>query len=64
MSQARAQGLSALPFPQSSQWFSSGLWLHKDSVGLFYVYFSVFLRFLGWHLRHMEVPRLGVESEL
>ena len=24
----------------------------------------LFSVFLGWHLQHMEVPRLGVESEL
>ena len=27
-------------------------------------YFILFFGFLGPHLRHMEVPRLGVESEL
>ena len=30
---------------------------------LFYFYF-LFFSFLGLHARHMEVPRLGVESEL
>ena len=29
-----------------------------------FVFFFLFLSFLGLHLRHMEVPRLGVESEL
>ena len=28
------------------------------------LYFFVCFYFLGPHLRHMEVPRLGVESEL
>ena len=28
------------------------------------LFFSVFLPFLGPLLQHMEVPRLGVESEL
>ena len=28
------------------------------------VFFFFFLPFLGLHSRHMEVPRLGVESEL
>ena len=27
-------------------------------------FFFFFFRFLGPHLRHMEVPRLGVKSEL
>ena len=30
----------------------------------FFVFFFFFFAFLGPHLRHMEVPRLGVESEL
>jgi len=30
----------------------------------YFLFFSVFLPFLGPHPRHMEVPRLGVESEL
>ena len=29
-----------------------------------YFYFFVFLPFLGQFLRHMEVPRLGIEWEL
>ena len=33
------------------------IYLHSDS-------FFFFLFFLGLHPRHMEVPRLGVESEL
>ena len=28
------------------------------------VFIYLFIVFLGLHLRHMEVPRLGVESEL
>ena len=31
---------------------------------LFYFGFFFFLVYLGLHLRHMEVPRLGVELEL
>ena len=31
---------------------------------LFFFFFFVFLPFLGLLLWHMEVPRLGVESEL
>jgi len=31
---------------------------------LTYIFFFFFLVFLGPHLWHMEVPRLGVESEL
>ena len=33
-------------------------------VGFFFVFLFLSLVFLGWHLWHMEVPRLGVESEL
>ena len=29
-----------------------------------YIYFFFFGLFLGPHLQHMEVPRLGVQSEL
>ena len=29
-----------------------------------YINFSFFFCLLGWHLRHMELPRLGVELEL
>ena len=32
--------------------------------GLFFFFFLVFLLFLGPLPRHMEVPRLGVQSEL
>ena len=35
-----------------------GLGERVDGLGLFFCFF------LGPHLRHMEVPRLGVESEL
>ena len=43
--------------------------LHIISIFLFFNFFKffnffVFLLFLGPFLRHMEVPRLGVESEL
>ena len=30
----------------------------------FLSFFFFFLTFSGLHLRHMEVPRLGIESEL
>ena len=30
----------------------------------FFFFFFFFLSFLGLHLQHMEVPRLGVSSEL
>ena len=30
----------------------------------FYFIYSFILSFLGLHLQHMEVPRLGVKSEL
>ena len=41
--------------------------VHLMLVGiflLFFFFFFVFLPFLGPLLRHMEVPRLGVQSEL
>ena len=31
---------------------------------LFLFFFPSFFLFLGLHLQHMEIPRLGVESEL
>ena len=31
---------------------------------LFFIFFIIIIIILGLHLRHMEVPRLGVESEL
>ena len=31
---------------------------------MFLIVFFLFFRFLGVHLQHMEVSRLGVESEL
>ena len=36
----------------------------KYSIILFFFFFFVFLLFLGPLPQHMEVPRLGVESEL
>jgi len=44
------------------EWFISwfGFYFMKFK---FYLHFSLFL-FLGLHLQHMEVPRLGVKSEL
>ena len=29
-----------------------------------YMYIYMYIFFLGLHLKHMEVPRLGLESEL
>ena len=40
---------------QNVEWLSSKVWLND-----FFFPFS----FLGLHLHHMEVPRLGVKSEL
>ena len=31
---------------------------------IFFFFFVIFLSFLGQHSQHMEVPRLGVQSEL
>ena len=53
---------SSLPPPLKHPWFTDGyypLWILemiRSSVCLFI--------YLGLHLRHMEVPRLGVKSEL
>jgi len=41
-----------------------GLINDGHSFFFFNFFFLVFLPFLGPLLRHMEVPRLGVESEL
>ena len=30
----------------------------------FFIFYFLFFVFLGLHLQHMEVPRLGVESQL
>ena len=51
-----------LELPQSiSKGFSKG----KDTIRHFYFILFIYLFcFLGLHLRHMEVPRLGVELEL
>ena len=38
--------------------------IHSDTTVLGYFFFPVFLSFLGPLLQHMEVPRLGVQSEL
>ena len=37
---------------------------HTHGVALIYLLVSLFFVFLGPHLKHVEVPRLGVESEL
>ena len=37
---------------------------HWTGMGPIPVALFIFFSFLGPHLRHMEVPRLGVESEL
>ena len=38
--------------------------MHLFSILFIYLFIFVFLPFLGRILRHMEVPRLGVYSEL
>ena len=43
-------------------WLQGNALLVKES--LFFFFFFVFLPFLGLLPQHMEVPRLGVESEL
>ena len=37
---------------------------HRPFLSLPFIYFLFFFVVLGPHPRHMEVPRLGVESEL
>ena len=38
---------------------------HQNCTQIFFLFFFfVFLPFLGLLMRHMEVPRLGVQSEL
>ena len=46
----------ALPFPES---YVNGIMYHS-----FYFLFFILSVFLGLHAQHVEVPRLGVESEL
>ena len=36
----------------------------KNFFSFFFFFFLVFLFFLGLHPQHMEVPKLGIESEL
>ena len=50
---------------KGSAWYSS-LSFHsgKSKSNVFHSFFLAFLPFLGPLLRHMEIPRLGVESEL
>ena len=36
----------------------------NTSVSYLFIYFYLFIVFLGLHWRHMEVPRLGSKSEL
>ena len=38
--------------------------LHKRNLSSNFILFYLFFCFLGLHLQHMEVPRLGVELEL
>ena len=35
-----------------------------NETWLFFILFSFFFVFLGLHLQHMEVPKVGVDSEL
>ena len=37
---------------------------HQPTMELLHCFIYLFSLFLGLHLRHMEVPRLGVGSEL
>ena len=48
-----------------SAWFVKGMGARR-SGGVFFVVVVLFFVFviLGPHLRHREVPRLGVQSEL
>ena len=36
----------------------------ENMVKYYYYYYYYYFVFLGQHLQHMEVPRLGFESEL
>ena len=42
--------------------------MHSEVISIYlflaFKFFFFFFRFLGLHPRHVEVPRLGVESEL
>ena len=39
-------------------------WMEDQMDKVFFLFFFFFFIFLGLHSRHMEVPRLGVQSEL
>ena len=44
--------------------YSLYVFLLRFSISLFFFFFFLYFVFLGLHPRHMEVPRLGVESGL
>ena len=49
------------------EWLFDSLYILRNQLALFFFFFFFFFFFsvlLGPHLGHMEVPRLGVESEL
>ena len=46
-------------YPKNATWVCAGLYIFPPSVS--FLFFSCFL---GMHLWHVEVPRLGAESEL
>ena len=50
--------------PMTPVTFSTHLFHSKGLIIIIIIIIFVFLPFLGPLLRHMEVPRLGVESEL
>ena len=59
--------LGITPVPQQWQRWIHNLLCHQGTsvYSILFVFFFFFLViFLGLHLRHMEVPRLGAESEL
>ena len=50
--------------PVSGRWAPRPFPLPKEKCGLVWLFFFFFSLFLGLYLQHIEVPRLGVESEL
>ena len=57
------------PVINTLHWYSTFITINEPLLTHFFLikknfFFCFFFFFLGPHLRHMEVPRLGVESEL
>jgi len=66
---ARSSASSLLPSPPESCLLSCSSGINQGNIQLtlhicFFIFIFIFSVFLGPYLRHMEIPRLGVASEL